>query len=154
MKTFELEHILGRQDPCTKKSFLGVFPSDLIPPPRRCIEFMVCNLDGHLFQGSHWVCVYLEKGDGGYYKGEYYDSFGRGPNHRIKRYLDKYCKSWTQNNVSVQNFLAKTCGHHVIYYLTKRCRGLNMNEIVTFLKYKTCNPDYYVFNFVQRNFKN
>jgi hypothetical protein len=150
MKTHEISRILGKLDPCTKKAFLGVFPSDRLIPPSRNREFIVCNLDGVKFRGSHWVGIYLEKVLGGGYKGEYYDSFGRRPdNVHIKNWLNYYCKTWTYNKIRVQNYLADTCGQHVIYYASKRCRGFSMDEIVSMLK---SNPDVAVINYVQNEY--
>jgi hypothetical protein len=153
MKTYEISRILGKRDPCTKKAFLGVFPSDSLISPlgQNKRVYIVCNLDGVKFQGSHWVGIYLEKiGGGGGYKGEYYDSFGRRPdNVHIKKWLNYYCKTWTYNKTRVQNYLADTCGQHVIYYASKRCRGLTMDEITRLLK-SSGNPDVEIFNYVKK----
>src|SRR5579863_6659083 len=115
MKTHQIENILGLQDDCTRRHFLGVFPSDLLrgAPPRRKREFIVCNLDKHTLEGSHWVALSLEKKHGGRtYRGEYYDSFGQSPTKpHILNYLNKYCNgNWTWNSRQVQSKLADTCG--------------------------------------------
>ena len=152
MKTFQISDILGKQDPCTAPNFLGVFPSDRLIPPHQNIQFIVCNLDGHKFKGSHWICIYLEKTRKGY-KGEYFCSFGQYPRVlNIEKYLNKYCYTWTFNKYPIQKVLTNTCGHHVIFYLSKRCRGFSMRTIVNHLLSKH-DPDIYVYKHVIRNYK-
>jgi len=149
MKTNQIYDILGKQDSCTSPYFLGVFPSDKLPPPVLNKQFIVCNLDGHKLKGSHWICIYLEKQLNGY-KGEYFDSFARYPRVRnIENYLNANCISWVWNNQPVQNIFSDTCGHHVIYFLAKRCRGFSMQSIVSQLQ---VNPDYTVYNFVLEHY--
>ena len=154
MKTHQLENILGLQDSCTRRSFLGVFPSDKHVAPHRKKEFIVFNLDGHKLEGSHWVAVAMEKTAGGEYRGEYFDSFGLRPlNMNIIKYLNKYCKkNWSWNTKRVQDLLADTCGPHVIYYLRQKCLGHSLNTITRMLLAKKPNPDVYVYNFVRENF--
>ena len=54
------------------KSFMGVFPSDMIPKLKRN-QGAILNLDNSSEPGSHWVGLYRFK-DG---KTLFYDSFGR-----------------------------------------------------------------------------
>src|SRR5277367_856730 len=151
MKTNQIYNILGKQDPCTSPYFLGVFPSDRLVPPRQNKQFIVCNLDGHKFKGSHWICIYLEKHGNGY-KGEYFCSFAQYPRVRnIENYLNQYCTSWIWNKRPVQHILSDTCGYHVIYFLVNRCKGFSMQTIVSNLLL-TNNPDVFVYNFVLYNY--
>ena len=156
MRTYQLENILGLQDPCTRRSFLGVFPSDIHVTPRRKKEFIVFNLDGHLLEGSHWVAVALEKKkkNSKHYHGEYFDSFGRKPiNINIIKYLNKYCKkNWTWNTQQVQHKLEDTCGPHVIYYLNQKCLGYSLKYITRGLLTRKPNPDTFVTNFINDNY--
>src|SRR5277367_6372046 len=115
MRTYQLENILGLQDPCTRRSFMGVFPSDIHVTPRRKKEFIVFNLDGHLLEGSHWVAVVLEKKNSKHYQGEYFDSFGRRPqNINIIKYLNKYCKKkldleYSTSTTQVRGYMWSPC---------------------------------------------
>jgi len=151
MKTNQIYNILGIQDSCTSPNFLGVFPSDMLVAPHQNKQFIVCNLDGHKFKGSHWVCIYLEKRGGGYI-GEYFCSFGQYPRVlKIENYLNKHCTSWVWNKKQIQHELSNTCGHHVIYFLANRCRGYSMQAIISHLLY-SYNPDVTVYNFVLSNY--
>jgi hypothetical protein len=60
-------------DKDTSDSFLGVYPSDLLPltnmPKNSALVF---NTDPQDKPGQHWIAVYVDKGG----KGEYFDSYG------------------------------------------------------------------------------
>jgi hypothetical protein len=66
MNTFQIKHAL-EQDPVTRKTFCGVFPSDKLP---QTIEKYPCgfvaNTDQSSKPGTHWVAFYLpSEGEGG-----------------------------------------------------------------------------------------
>ena len=63
MNSLEINAILGRRDYCTKNNFLGVFPNDHLPIPRRDLynQFLVYNLNNSNQKGSHWIAITLMK---------------------------------------------------------------------------------------------
>jgi len=83
-------------------AFLGVFALDKIPttaPPHGKIK-MVVNLQASNLPGNHWVAVYRNDEDVGYY----FDSFGACPPRAIQVWLSNHCANWTFNNLTIQPF--------------------------------------------------
>ena len=58
------------------KSFLGVFPSDLLPRsvPQSCT--VIINADPHTEKGSHWLAIHFRPKSSSTY---YFDSYGIVP---------------------------------------------------------------------------
>ena len=131
MDTMELLELLGRVDQCTRSRFLGVFPSDRIPVPRKDLEqqYLIINLDPASRPGSHWVAVHL-KGK----RGLYFDSYGKAPFiYKIRKYLDDHCDDWTFNKIQRQSYTSTVCGQFCVVFCALRCRGLSMNRINEYL---------------------
>ncbi len=122
MNTNQLRSILIT-DPEVSQFFIGVFPSNKIPiVDQGC---MVINEDISTKQGTHWVAIF--KFDNGLV--EYFDSYGREPAVQwVKSYLAGdlvvVCKR------QVQSLFSDTCGHHCIYYLCHRARGVPYEDIM------------------------
>ncbi len=130
MNTAQLNSILST-DCEVSRFFIGVFPSNKIPYVEQ--GCMVINEDINTKEGSHWVALF--KFDNGIV--EYFDSYGRQPTAKwIKVYLTGevvvVCKK------QVQSLFSETCGHHCVYYLWHRARGVAYEDIVA--SYHT--PDY------------
>ena len=130
MNTAQLYSLLA-SDYEVSRCFVGVFPSNKIPMVEQ--GCMVVNEDVSSKQGTHWVALF--KFDNGIV--EYFDSYGRQPMANcVKAYLTDQlvivCKK------QVQSLLSDTCGHHCVYYLCHRARGIPYEDIVD--SYKL--PDY------------
>ena len=69
---------------------------------------MVINLDEHYKSGSHWVALYTDLKSKQVY---YFDSFGKKPGKRVKRFINKITnhiyKNTTGSNINVGNILSK-----------------------------------------------
>jgi len=128
MNTTEIDKIL-RSDCELSTVFDGVYPSDRLP--RHCGEIetaVVMNVDPHHLDGSHWVCVFIDK----HGKGEYFDSYGQKPCvSNFVRFMNNNCKSWTWNDTLLQALDSDVCGHYCIWFLSERARGKTMDEIVS-----------------------
>jgi len=118
MNTEEIERFLKLH----VANFDGVFSIDTLPDNPR---LLVCNPDASHQPGSHWICISVEDG-----RGEFFDSFGRRPNEKFERYLNRYCYSWTFNDRQLQSIVSKFCGHYCICYCMLRSRGIDMRKIV------------------------
>jgi len=58
------------------KSFLGVFPSDLLPHSIARSGTVIINADPHTEKGSHWLAIHFEpKASSAYY----FDSYDISP---------------------------------------------------------------------------
>ena len=70
---------------CTLKdvhSFLGVFPSDMLPRSITRPSTVIVNADGHTQTGSHWLAIRLETRSSTAF---YFDSYGLHPHiHDMK----------------------------------------------------------------------
>ncbi len=130
MNTAQLYSILGT-DSEVSRFFVGVFPSNKIPIVEQ--GCMVINEEPSGKEGSHWVALF--KFDNGIV--EYFDSYGRQPTAKwIKAYLTGELVVVCEKQV--QSLLSDTCGHHCVYYLCHRTRGMPYEDIVA--TYQT--PDY------------
>jgi hypothetical protein len=150
MNSTQIQRFL-RGHSTTSRYFLGVFPSDQLPPngiPKLpCC--MVCNTDPADQPGQHWVALYFGS-DG---VGEYFDSYGQRPTvPSIQTFLEGNSGVQRYNNVTVQGHLSSACGHYCAYYLLLRCGGLSMTRIVCgLLRGSTFVNDCYVTAFVNKH---
>lgn len=126
MNTLEVENLL-RADCKLSTIFEGVYASDLLPS--FCESrgtAMVMNMDPSNFGGSHWVCLYIEKG-----RGEYFDSYGLAPPlEEFVSFLNRNCRKWEYNKQELQSLDTTVCGHYCIWFLSERARGKSMLQIV------------------------
>jgi hypothetical protein len=113
MNTIQIDKLLKA---CKLPLYRGVYASDQIPSRTGCY---VINLDPHDQAGSHWVSMYISA-DRSY--GEYFDSFGRPPDGRLKAYMDKHCKRWIFNRQQLQSVVSVYCGFYCIAYIVFRSR--------------------------------
>ena len=68
---------------CTLKdvpSFLGVYPSDILPPSITRSATLIVNTDPHTAKGSHWLAIHLNPRP---YFGYFFDSYGLPPLHPL-----------------------------------------------------------------------
>jgi hypothetical protein len=93
------------------RSFLGVFPSDLLPhsiPQTTCT--VIINTDPHTESGSHWLAVHFEPRSSSAY---YFDSFGRPPHiPTIQEFLRRNCTVQEYNAIQLQGPSTTLCGHY------------------------------------------
>ena len=80
------------------KSFLGVFPSDLLPHSITQPSTVIVNTDTHTQTGSHWLAIRLEPRASTAF---YFDSYGLSPHiHDIQSFLRRNCTVLNYNNTT------------------------------------------------------
>lgn len=120
--------LIMRTDPHTSKLFEGVFAADTLP--RRLNKnpaLVIMNVDVIKKPGSHWQAVFIDKNG----KGEFFCSYGLPPfvsHHR--NFLNRVCKSWKYNPVSLQALDSTVCGHYCLLYLIHKSHGYSLNDFV------------------------
>jgi len=79
------------------KSFLGVYPSDLIPHSITRSGCLILNTDPHNLKGSHWLAIHLQpKAHSAYY----FDSYGLLPDiPQILSFLRRNGRVWDYNKL-------------------------------------------------------
>lgn len=136
-----------RETRCLDAITMGVFSADTLPNlVRRYPSAYICNTDKKEDPGEHWV-VFWFKDDR---EAEFYDSLGHSPdyyNQNFVHFIANNAPNCVYNNVQLQKKNYVTCGHHVLYYLVCKCRGLALYEVVEFLKQCT-SIDTFVYDFV------
>jgi len=140
MNTREIESTLRG---CVK-NFDGVFSVDTLPDEP---HLLVCNTDPSDRPGRHWVCIFVDDENG---RGEFFDSFGRGPDTLMERYMNGHCYSWSYNRRQLQSVVSRFCGHYCIYYCMLKGRGIDLYKIAASFTSDTGLNDMLVHNFVCR----
>jgi hypothetical protein len=118
------------------KTFIGVFPRDLLPVIKYLPVCLIINTDPHYKPGEHWVSVFINQ----YGVGIYFDSYGLRPlNKEIEIFLNKNCKSWTYNHVQLQGYRSYTCGEFCVIFSFLKILGYSLWDIIGLFteEYKT-----------------
>ena len=139
MDNITINYLL-KNNPSTKRFFLGCFPCDRIPFTDRYPYFVVANTDSSFQSGTHWIVIYVFNA----YNAEYFDSYGELPNPCIQKYLENY-KYVKINKFQIQSNFSEVCGQYCIYFSIKRSEGINFDEIIRKLK-QIKEPDRFVRN--------
>ena len=98
---------------CTLKdvrSFLGVFPSDMLPRSVTQTGTVIINTDPHTEKCSHWLAVhFFPKSSSAYY----FDSYGILPLVTdTKAFIRRNCTVWDYNKRQLQGLTSNTCGKY------------------------------------------
>jgi hypothetical protein len=104
------------------KTFIGVYPRDLIPQNVKTRPAsLIINTDASDKPGEHWIAIYLNENG----SGEYFDSYGLPPLHNeISFYMNSMCPlGWAYNPITLQCLSCITCGHYCVLYV--KIRNLN-----------------------------
>jgi hypothetical protein len=117
-----------RNHQSTSQHFIGVFPSDQLPgglPFKPCA--LVINTDPADKPGQHWVAAYFDSNGAV----DYFDSYGLEPTVRnIDQFLHTHSDFVFCNRHQVQGYLSSVCGQYCIFFLSRRCAGASMSDIV------------------------
>jgi hypothetical protein len=71
------------------KSFLGAFPSDMLPHSITQPSIVIVNIDAHTQSGTHWLAIRLEPTSSTAF---YFDSYGLSPQiPDIQLFLRRNC---------------------------------------------------------------
>jgi hypothetical protein len=80
---------------CTLKdvpSFLGVYPSDILPASITRSATLIVNADPHTACGTHWLAIHLQPRS---YYGYFFDSYGLPPLiPSIATFMRRTCSVW------------------------------------------------------------
>ena len=112
------------------KSFLGVFPSDLLPHSITQPGTVIVNTDTHTHTqtGSHWLAIRLEPRASTAF---YFDSYGLSPHiHDIQSFLRRNCTVLNYNNTQLQGPLSTVCGKYCCLFALYMDRGYTGQQFV------------------------
>ena len=151
MNTLQLDRALSR-NPVTKKSFLGVFPSDQLPI--YISKFPCCfivNTESSDSEGLHWLAIYIPSSR----KMEFFDSYGNPPSF-FKGPIADFAVQFSKmdyNPMTLQSNTTAVCGQYCIYFLFSRCRGIPLKTIISSFVTNHLSNDIRVYNFVSKYFR-
>ena len=143
MNTNEISEYLNRDLICSK-IFYGVYPPNKIPKLRSLPALIVCYTDTNSRPGERLIVLYVDENR----RGEYFDSMGRFPTKRSKKFLDVNCTAWIWNEKQLQSVISKFCGHYCIFHCLYRCRGVDGRKVAKMFTKDTSLNDSIVHNFV------
>src|SRR5215475_11793863 len=110
------------------KSFLGVYPSDLIPHSITRSGCLILNTDPHNLEGSHWLAIRLMPKA---YSECYFDSYGLPPDiPSILSFLRRNCTVWDYNRVQIQGLTGTVCGKYCCLFALYTDRGFTPKPFV------------------------
>ena len=114
MDTKEIESILKFR---MKGVYVGVYASDELPQIIRRPLAIVINTDPSDKPGTHWTALYITRE--GY--GEFFDTRGIAPDHRVRSYLNKKApRGFEYNQRRIQSPVTTICGMYCIEFLVTR----------------------------------
>lgn len=126
MNGFELDAAM-RRDPVTAHHYIGTYAADTLPrfPPYPAL--LIVNTMKSYSPGEHWVAIALDA----HGRGEYFDSYGRGPVVREHRdFMARSCSRWRYNETWLQSLDSSVCGQHCVMYLVHRAHGITLDNYV------------------------
>ena len=151
MNSKQIQDILSSHND-TKKFFLGVFPSDMLPEKISSYPAcFVCNVDSSNEVGSHWLAFFIFSSN----RVEFFDSYGNAPHFfkgTISDFASQYVEVIHNPHILQSNFTA-VCGQYTIFFLICKSRGDTMKKFLSqFVTQNICN-DIRVYNFVAKRFR-
>lgn len=131
----------------TDKYFDGVFPRDALKEIKQKPKLIICNTDPSDKPGEHWVLFFFDDEN----NVEFFDSLGKRMdyyNSDLINFASKFAiyHKWCTKRIQPVN--SDLCGHYCLYYAHKRCKGENMESIITSMKSPTS-----VLKYVKKYFK-
>ena len=116
---------------CTLKdvrSFLGVFPSDVLLRSVTQTGTVIFNTDPHTEKGSHWLAVHFFPKSASAY---YFDSYGILPLvPDIEAFIRRNCTVWDYNKRQLQGLTSNTCGKYCCLFALYMDRGFTARQFV------------------------
>ena len=115
-----------KQNELLQRYCTGIYASNTVPRTFSMIPLCyIMNTDPITRSGMHWVAVYISSYD----EYEFFDSYGRSLS-TIAPHLCKQSSKWLENTIPIQGPLSTTCGQYCLYYLSERCTGRKMSDII------------------------
>lgn len=144
LNTHEINQIL-RRSKVTGKSYLGCFPSNLLPVPKFFPCSMVANTDDSTKPGTHWVAIYAHNK----HTVSYFDSIDGPDIPNIEEFLKKNFVRVIKQKYTIQRPKSKVCGYYVIFFIWMLSAKYTYRFIEQILT-NTPDPDKYVVMFVNK----
>ena len=110
------------------KSFLGVFPSYLVPNSiTRSVTFII-NTDPHTEKVSHWLATHFESR---VFSAYYFDSFVFSPIiPALRAFLRRNCTVWDYNSVQLLGLISTVCGQYCCRFALYMDKGYTPKQFV------------------------
>lgn len=132
MNNLQLERLLQR---IMGNVFRGVWACDQLPLLTRCFplpSYFIVNTHKGDQPGEHWLALTLEK-DG---TATFFDSYGFPPTFEyyppsILHFLKDRAEQILYHDRQLQHPLSVACGHHCVYYLYHRARGMSFQQVLS-----------------------
>jgi len=116
------------------KSFIGLFPSDLLPHSITQSGTVIINADPHTEKGLHWLAIHLQRRS---YSANYFDSYGIAPFiPNIIAFLRRTCTVWKFNTIQLQGLTSAVCCKYCCLFAHYMDRGYTPKQFVGLF-----NPD-------------
>lgn len=123
MDTLQIIHAL-RNLP----SFLGVFPSDVLPHSISSSGTIIINVDTHTEGGSHWLAITFQKQC---HRAFYFDSYALYPFiPSIQTFLRRNCTVWDYNKRRLQGLTSMVCGQYTCLFALYMDRGYTPRQFI------------------------
>jgi len=110
------------------KSFLCVFPSDILPHLISRSDTVIINAAPHTEKGSHWLAIHFEAKTSSAY---YFDSYGISSLvPTIVAFLKRNCTVRFYNTVQLQGLTSTVCGQYCCLFALYMDRGYTPKQFV------------------------
>ena len=117
-----------KQNELLHRYFTGVYACDTVPKTFSSLPACyIMNTDPIALPGRHWIAVYLSL----YGPHEFFDSYGRQQSTVAPTIRGQGTTKWIENTIELQGPMSTTCGQYCLYYLSERCEGRMMTEILS-----------------------
>ena len=119
-----------KQDERLRRQCTGIYAYNTVPTNFTNLPACyIMNTKPISQSGEHWVAVYLSP----YNKHEFFDSYGRRQSTilpTLRKPSTGKNNIWLENTIALQGPNSAVCGQYCLYYLSERCDGRQMSEIV------------------------
>ena len=109
-------------------SFLGVYPSDILPPSITRSATLIVKTDPNTAKRTHWLAIYLKPRS---YTGYFFDSYGLPPLiPSILTFLRRACSDWEYNTTQLQGCTSRFCGEYCCLFAFYMDSGYTPKQFV------------------------
>jgi len=112
------------------KSFLGGYPSDLLPHSiHQQTGTVILNTDPHMQEGTHWLAIHFQPKSSTAF---FFDSYGQPPpsDLNILSFLKRNCTVWNYNTTSLHIPTSVVCGHYSCLFALYLDEGYTPQQFV------------------------
>jgi hypothetical protein len=118
-------------------SFLGIFPSDLLPRIITKPGTIIVNCDPHTKDGSHWLAINFQSKSRSEF---YFDSYGLRPYiPSIRSLLKRTCPVWNFNAEYLQVISSNVYGPYCCLFTLYLDRGYSPKQFVSLFDPRTAD---------------